>query len=148
MPTKCGAKAKSTGKPCGRWALENGRCKYHGGVARSGPPHPNFKHGRHSKDLPTRILLRLEGMEADADLLNLSDEIRLNDARIGELVAALDTGETGRLWRELRASWHALQKANREKNFDAAAVLMAKIAKLITDGDSEWEVWRSLDRAF
>lgn len=28
---KCSAKAKSTGGPCGNLALENGKCRYHGG---------------------------------------------------------------------------------------------------------------------
>jgi hypothetical protein len=28
---KCGARAKSTGEPCGQLALENGRCAWHGG---------------------------------------------------------------------------------------------------------------------
>jgi len=33
---RCGAKAKSTGKPCRARALKNGRCKYHGGLS-TGP---------------------------------------------------------------------------------------------------------------
>ena len=34
--TICGAKAKSTGKPCLAKALANGRCKLHGGMS-TGP---------------------------------------------------------------------------------------------------------------
>jgi hypothetical protein len=33
---RCGAHCKSTGKPCRARALENGRCKYHGGLS-TGP---------------------------------------------------------------------------------------------------------------
>ena len=33
---KCGAIAKSTGKPCGHPAMENGRCQYHGGKTPKG----------------------------------------------------------------------------------------------------------------
>ena len=33
---KCGAFARSTGKPCKRKALSNGRCKNHGGMS-TGP---------------------------------------------------------------------------------------------------------------
>lgn len=33
---RCGAKAKSTGHPCLARAMENGRCRYHGGLS-TGP---------------------------------------------------------------------------------------------------------------
>ena len=39
---KCGAYARSTGKPCRQIALANGRCHYHGG---STP----IKHGKYTK---------------------------------------------------------------------------------------------------
>jgi hypothetical protein len=35
-PKKCGALARSTGKPCRRKALLNGRCRNHGGMS-TGP---------------------------------------------------------------------------------------------------------------
>ena len=53
----CGAKAKSTGKPCQRLPCKNGKCKLHGGKS-TGPKTEagrlkcgavNFKHGRRSK---------------------------------------------------------------------------------------------------
>ncbi len=36
---RCGAKAKSTERPCRARALANGRCKYHGGLS-TGPKTP------------------------------------------------------------------------------------------------------------
>lgn len=146
MPKKCGAKAKSTGKPCGRWALENGRCKYHGGESLKGAASPKLIHGRWSKDAPTRIAARLEERLDDPDLLDLSDEIRLIDARIGELLASIDTGETGRIWKALRAEYRALQQANRQKPPDlaAAAVHLTTMGGLIERGDSDQESWRAL----
>lgn len=36
---KCGAKARSTGEPCKRWAsIGSARCRYHGGAKGSGRP--------------------------------------------------------------------------------------------------------------
>jgi len=35
-PAKCGAFARSTGEPCNRKALANGRCRNHGGMS-TGP---------------------------------------------------------------------------------------------------------------
>lgn len=144
----CGAKAKSTGEPCQQPAGPNGRCRYHGGKSLKGAAHPNLKTGRWSKDVPTRIAARLEEALNDPDLLSLNDEIRLNDARIGELVAALDTGETGRIWKALRRQVALLQLANREKDLAAAGAAISEIVRLTEAGDAEQEVWRSLDRAF
>lgn len=36
---KCGARAKSTGEPCRQLALENGRCRWHGGRTPKGKQH-------------------------------------------------------------------------------------------------------------
>lgn len=36
MSNRCGAFARSTGRPCKAKALPNGRCKYHGGMS-TGP---------------------------------------------------------------------------------------------------------------
>lgn len=39
---KCGALARSTGKPCERKAMRNGRCRNHGGLS-TGPKTPKGK---------------------------------------------------------------------------------------------------------
>jgi len=39
---KCGAYARSTGKPCRHCAMANGRCYYHGGAS-------IVKHGKYTK---------------------------------------------------------------------------------------------------
>jgi hypothetical protein len=39
MKQKCGAYARSTGKPCRAGALRNGRCRNHGGLS-TGPKTP------------------------------------------------------------------------------------------------------------
>lgn len=41
-PKKCGALARSTGKPCQRQAMKNGRCRNHGGMS-TGPKTPEGK---------------------------------------------------------------------------------------------------------
>jgi len=38
---RCGARSKRTGKPCQGAAMPNGRCKFHGGMARSLPSGEN-----------------------------------------------------------------------------------------------------------
>tara|TARA_R110002050_G_scaffold57423_5_gene129255 strand:+ start:175530 stop:175781 length:252 start_codon:yes stop_codon:yes gene_type:complete len=46
----CGAYARTTGKPCKRFAGENGRCKLHGGYS-AGAKKPKVKHGRYTKEV-------------------------------------------------------------------------------------------------
>ncbi|WP_417314651.1 HGGxSTG domain-containing protein [Cycloclasticus pugetii] len=45
----CGAFARTTGKPCKRFASKNGRCKLHGGRS-TGAINPVVKHGRYTKE--------------------------------------------------------------------------------------------------
>tara|TARA_R110002072_G_scaffold276189_1_gene437877 strand:+ start:99 stop:347 length:249 start_codon:yes stop_codon:yes gene_type:complete len=44
----CGAFARTTGKPCKRFAAKNGRCKLHGGRS-TGANNPVVKHGQYTK---------------------------------------------------------------------------------------------------
>lgn len=83
----CGAKNRQ-GQPCTQRPLQNGRCRFHGGMSLVGPALPQFKHGRHS------VLLKEIGAFgqhyqhalADPDLLRLDSEIALVDARLSELL--------------------------------------------------------------
>lgn len=48
VSTRCGARARSTGEPCRRWAsIGHTRCKFHGGAPGSGRP---VLHGRFSAE--------------------------------------------------------------------------------------------------
>ena len=53
---RCGAWARSAGRPCRQPALTNGRCHYHGGRCK-GPPkgtQNNLKHGHFSAEAKAR----------------------------------------------------------------------------------------------
>lgn len=66
----CGAKAKSTGKPCKRgagWGTDHpgtGRCKLHGGRSRKGAEHGSFKHGQDSKYFDASEIVGFDEWEA------------------------------------------------------------------------------------
>jgi hypothetical protein len=47
---RCGAYARTTGKPCKKAAMANGRCRNHGGRSLKGKESPKYKHGLRSKD--------------------------------------------------------------------------------------------------
>jgi hypothetical protein len=60
-PKRCGATCKRTGRPCKAWACKGrSRCRMHSGKARRGIGHPNYKHGKRSRDLVARMVADYE----------------------------------------------------------------------------------------
>ncbi|WP_288356497.1 HGGxSTG domain-containing protein [uncultured Cycloclasticus sp.] len=68
----CGAFARTTGKPCKRFASKNGRCKLHGGRS-TGAITPVAKHGRYTKD---SILLRKRFTDLQRESKSLLTELQ------------------------------------------------------------------------
>ncbi len=132
--SQCTAKAKSTGQQCQRDAMANGKCWVHGGPTPRGFALPQTKHGRHSKDLVTRLAGRYHESISDPDILNLSNEISLTDAFIHDALKGMDHGESGRLFTEMKAAWDALTDAQRAKDAGAVAQAIGEIGLLIRQG--------------
>lgn len=87
----CGAKLKNGEGFCKRAAIAGRRrCAVHGGKTPRGLASPNTKHGRYSKDLPTRLAARYEQAVHDPDLLNLQDDIALIETRQATLLQAMN----------------------------------------------------------
>lgn len=78
---ECGAK-KRNGEPCRAKAMENGRCRIHGGKTPVGIALPQTKHARYSKYLPPNIQERYHAAIADDGLISLRDEIALVEVQI------------------------------------------------------------------
>ena len=47
---RCGAHARTTGQPCKKAAMANGRCRNHGGKSLKGKESPRYKHGMRAKE--------------------------------------------------------------------------------------------------
>lgn len=86
----CTARSKRTGARCRKHAAP-GRdvCSMHGGKTPRGIHSPHWRGRGYSKDLPTRLADRFRLALQDPQLLELSSEIALLDARVGELLAGL-----------------------------------------------------------
>src|SRR3954451_14863589 len=84
----------------------------HGGKVPRGRALPQTKHGRYSKDLPTRLLATYSAAQADTELLSLRDDVALLDARLADVLARVDTGESSALWLDLGATLKAFQQAS------------------------------------
>jgi len=114
----------------------------HRGKAPRGLANPHTTHGRYSKDLPTRLAARYQEARADAALLGLRDEVGLIDARLSDVLGRVDTGESGRLWRQLGAAWAHLQECRSDPAALAAALNV--VGDLITAGDADWAAWQDV----
>lgn len=139
----CGAKTRS-GKPCQAYAMANGRCRMHGGSSKVGITSGRFEHGRYSKHLPTRLAARYEEAAQDSELLNLRHDIALVESRLVDVLGRVDSGESGRLWRDLHASWNAFKRARALGKTDEMAEALALHEQLISRGVSDYAAWHEV----
>lgn len=105
----------SGGVPCGNRALPGTTvCKKHGGegaLAMTGVGNHQFKHGRYSKKLPKRLLANYEVTQTDAELLAMSDEIRLIDVLIAETLEEIDSGYDEKMWQKMSDHYDKFREA-------------------------------------
>lgn len=141
---RCGAKTRS-GNPCTNSPVTNRtRCRMHGGASLAGPAHPSYKHGKHSKVLPQRMRADYDRAIADEELMSLRSEIAVIDARINDLLTRADSGESGRLWRQLSAQMQAVDAA---RNPETVEREMTKTRQLIHAGDADGALWDEIREA-
>jgi hypothetical protein len=98
--TECGAK-KRDGSPCKQPAMENGRCRLHGGKTPRGIASPHFVTGKYSKYLPENLLTAYEDAQSDENLLSVRGDIHLLDALIRAKLVNLDTNDSSQHWIDL-----------------------------------------------
>lgn len=110
----------------------------------SGMNSPHFKSGRYSKDIPKRLLTRLQAAENDPDLLSIRSEVALLDIRVKEMVQRLDTGESGGLWELLRKQWAELQAANAARDVEKLQACLAAVGRTIQKGARYESAWSEL----
>ena len=145
--TICGGKTQD-GHPCRRPPMPNGRCRFHGGKSLAGPAHPNWKGGRTSKYMPRRLLERYEASMNDPDLMNLTNEISIVDARIAEIMERLDDEQTSHAaWMELRDLWKQFMKGVRSGDTDLQNKMLPLIHNSIDGGATQEQIWEDVYKA-
>ena len=119
-------------------------CITHGGRTPQGIALPQTKTGRYSKHLPTRMLAMYEEAKADPELLALTDEIGVIDARMVDLLKRVDTGESGATWAALRKTYRAYQDALAKPDIGEMKVQLSHMGDLITEGIAEEAAWQDI----
>lgn len=149
---------KKDGTQCCRWAVMGyDVCQVHGagspfkgrpgGVHRKDlVPGPNgvLVSGKYSKLLPLRILYRYEQALNDTERLALNDEIALVDARLGDLLSRVDSGEALEHWYKAREAYIQLVDSSRSQDAEGIAKAMKKLDHHIGAGASDYAAWREV----
>jgi hypothetical protein len=140
----CGAKTKSRDGTCRKTAMENGRCRYHGGLTPKGISSPNFKHGKYSKYMPTHLSERYEELLKDSDYENLHENIALLDLRLTQLSERLNVGDYGKQWKDLREIYKTLVSALDNSDTQATQEALMVMGQTINGGDQEYQLWQQI----
>jgi galactokinase len=143
---QCGAKTRS-GAPCKSPAMENGRCRMHGGKHPRGIASPHYKTGRYSKAMPARLSARYSASQADPRLLELRDDISLVDARLEDLLSRVESGESGALWQRLMGARGDLIAAKKAGDQVGQVAALNLILDLIAAGHADYQAWREIGAA-
>jgi hypothetical protein len=129
---RCKARSKRSGEQCKKDAMLGREvCLAHGGRSPLGVASPNLKHGRSSKDLPTRLCPRYHEFIADRRYTELRDEVAVIDVLISQSLCALDTGDSSWFRKELHSTWKALEKVRRDGDAEEVARLLNDLGELI-----------------
>jgi hypothetical protein len=142
---RCRAKAKHRQEQC-RLPVVPGMmvCRFHGGRTPRGPALPQFKTGKYSKFLPTRLLARYREAERDPELLSLHSEIALLDARIAELLGRVDTGESGAMWETLRKEWDEFRLVRASGDIPKMHVSIGRLDALMERAIRDYLAWQEI----
>jgi hypothetical protein len=134
---ECGAQKRGGKGICKARAMENGRCRIHGGKSLVGVASGQFVHGRHSKYLPVRLASTYAASIADPDLLAMRSELALLDSRLSDVLEGIGNSESGELWKRLK---EAMREHDKAKEGDKAEAF-GRIRWLINEGYQEYMSW-------
>lgn len=144
----CGAKTKS-GAPCRKSPIKSrNRCRLHGGASLKGAAHPNAKHLRYSTDIVGKQLLtRYEQAMHDPELMDMRHDIAVTEARIGELLGGLETGESLKAWTAVRKSYDNFVECHNKGDSAGAVYHLQEMGRLIKFGIDRHAKWREVESA-
>jgi hypothetical protein len=112
----------------------------------SGMASGNYKHGRYSKDLLTEMAVRVDEARGNPELLSVSDDIALVEARIAEVLRQLGTGESGATWLALKRTLDEFSGAMTRGDMAGMSQHFQAMRALVRDGSRTTHAWQELRR--
>jgi hypothetical protein len=104
----------------------------------------NFKDGRYSKYLPSRLLESYTNAKDDPEILSLNDDIALTEARVTDVLQRVDANESGAMWDELSRLSKEVKLARKSGDPSLVEDLFDQMLKLIDKGKGDRENWREI----
>jgi hypothetical protein len=139
---RCQAYKTKSDEQCGQPAAQGYQvCRFHGANSVKGMDHPNFKHGRHSKHLPTKLLAKYEEALADEELISLRDDVALVDSFISDALESINFDNCQAAWDGLELLYKQFWNGSNEDKLEAAR----EAFNIVKDGVEEW---RKVGRIF
>jgi hypothetical protein len=125
-------------------ATSGKRCKHHGGLAPVGAANPNYKHGRNSKYMPARLRDRYQEAMDDPDLLNITRDLALLEARITDLLQRVDFGEAGRHWSKAQNTFVAFKDAVDRGDSETMRIHLNSLERILAKGTADYAAWEEV----
>ena len=141
----CGSKLRNKDRHCQKSPLKGrNRCKLHGGASVRGIAHPNFVHGKYSRDIIGQLAERYEEARNDTKLFEMRDDIALTEARQQEMLSRINSGENGQTWKDMQRIYKKVRKAGADSDQQAFVSNLNELGRLINSGVNEWREWDEL----
>jgi hypothetical protein len=142
---QCKAFSRRNQQQCRNHAMKGlAVCRMHGGKTPRGPASANYKDGRHSRFLPSRMFAAYRAAGLDPELMSLRQDLALVEARIIDVLKRVDTGEAGSIWINLQAAWVRLARAQARADADMYKIAFADVGCLVTKGFGDTVAWREI----
>ena len=119
-------------------------CRIHGAKSPSGFEAKGFQTGRYSRALPRHLTERFETLVADPEILDLSRDLALLDARAEELIARLESGESSQAWQAARDALTRLDAALREDDERELELSMRQLVGILSAAAGREATWRDI----
>ena len=146
---QCKAKSKRSQRRCENPAMKGMEvCYYHGGKSKRGLDHPRYKTGMDSKynKAPKDLQERYEKALQDPELLSMSHEVAIIDARLTHLIENSNTGDSKAAWEEVKKAVKVFRAAQHVRNTDLMAQAWLEIEEAVEKGSREHDTWEEIVR--
>lgn len=96
------------------------------------------------ESLPQRMLESYDMALTDRELLILRRDLALVEARLVDLLDRADTGESGRIWKDLKTIWDSFMQATRSGEEQTAQAHLMRVHDLIVEGNQDYDTWNEI----
>jgi hypothetical protein len=144
---QCKAWSRRNQQQCRNHAMKGlAVCRMHGGKTPRGPASANYKDGRYSRFLPSRMFAAYREAGLDPELMSLHQDLALLDARIIDVLKRVDTGEAGSIWIALQAAWARLGREQPRGHVETYTLAYDDVGRLVARGGQDTASWREIGK--